>query len=172
MSKTLFALGAAAIAAVAGSASADVYTLTFEGVGDLAEVANFYNGGTDSLGNAGPNYGVEFAQGSLGLIDADVGGSGNIANEPSGQTVLFFLTAQAAVMNVPAGFNDGFAVKYAAPYFDGFVTIYDGLNGTGNVLAAAYLPINGNAGGGDPNGQYNTWWLVGLTFDGTAKSVV
>ena len=42
--------------------------LTFEGVGDQAAVNDFYNGGTDSAGNSGPNYGINFSSTSLGLI--------------------------------------------------------------------------------------------------------
>ena len=33
-----------------------IVSLDFEGAGNLAALDNFYNGGTDSLGNSGTNY--------------------------------------------------------------------------------------------------------------------
>jgi hypothetical protein len=73
-------------------------------------------------------------------------------------------------MNVAAGFDTGFSFFYAAPFFSGSVDVYDGLNGTGTLLASLFLPING-AGSGDPNGQYSNWTPIGVAFSGTAKSV-
>ena len=102
------------LGAVAAPASATVITLTFEGVGDVTTVGDFYNGGTDGLGNSGTNYGIHFGSDSLGLIDSSAGGSGNTGNDPSGVTNLFFLTGSAAVMDVAAGFDTGFSFYYAA----------------------------------------------------------
>ena len=42
------------VSLITASASASVFTLTFEGLGDNAVVGNYYNGG------AGGSYGVEF----------------------------------------------------------------------------------------------------------------
>lgn len=151
------------------SAQAAPVVLTFEGATDLASVNNFYNGGTDSAGASGTNYGINFSSTSLALVDADVGGSGNIANEPSGQTVLFF-NSSAATMNVAAGFNTGFSFFYAATSA-GFVKVYDGLNGSGNVLATLNLAPNLGSCAGDPTGTYCTWTPVGVSFAGTARSV-
>lgn len=48
-----------------------------------------------------------------------------------------------------------------------------GLMVQGNLLASALLPANGNNNcTGDPNGWYCNWDPVGVTFTGTAKSVV
>jgi hypothetical protein len=164
-------LGAPAYAAAAP------IVLSFEGVGDLANILNFYNGGTDSQGNAGTNVGVRFVNGALGVRDADAGGSGNIAREPSGQTALFFLDVASAIMTVDAGFDTGFSFYYSAnpAIGNGTVTVFDGLNGTGNVLAtsvlnAAATPQSG-CGGGDPNGSYSCWAIVGVGFNGIAKSI-
>jgi len=90
--------------------------LTFEGVGNLASVNDFYNGGTDSAGHSGPNYGINFSSNSLGLIDSSAGGSGNTGNDPSGVTNLVFLDGSAATMNVAAGFDTGFSFYYAANF--------------------------------------------------------
>jgi hypothetical protein len=166
-----FALASFAALAMASSASASVITLTFEGVGNLASVDDFYNGGTDSLGNSGTNYGISFSNTSLGIVDSDAGGSGNIANEPSASTVLFFLSGGAATMNVAAGFQTGFSFFYSSNGA-AFVRVYDGLNGTGNILAQLDLAsqFNNNCGG-DPNGDYCNWSPIGVLFSGTAYSV-
>jgi hypothetical protein len=147
-----------------------VIVLTFEGCGNLDAILNFYNGGTSSQGNSGTNYGVSFGSTSLSLIDGDAGGTGNTGNEPSGETVLFFLETNA-VLNVPAGFTTGFSFYYAAPYYTGQVYVYDGLDGTGTLLGSLFLPING-PGPGDPNGVYSNWSVASVPFSGTAKSIV
>ncbi len=147
--------------------------LNFEGLGNLDPINNFYNGGTSGDGFSGPNYGIGFGV-ALGLIDADAGGSGNFANEPSPSTGMFFLSNSTAFMNVAAGFNTGFSTFYSANVGAGSISIYDGLNGTGTLLATVVLPINWQDGGcsGDPTGQFCNWDPVSLPFSGTAKSVI
>ena len=172
MKKFPTAAGMAALALAASSAAHATTVLTFEGVGDLASVNNFYNGGTDSAGNSGTNYGINFTNVSLGLIDSDAGGNGNFANEPSASTIAFFQTGSAATMNVAAGFTTGFSFFYSA-FSNAFVNVYDGLNGTGTLLATLNLSTNYNSGGcaGDPNGSACHWDAIGVTFAGTALSV-
>lgn len=162
---------AAAVSLSAGAASAATFVLDFEGLQDLEPINDFYNGGTGGFGSSGPDYGVQFSSVSLALIDSDAGGSGNTANEPSPETTLVFLDDNAATMNVLGGFDTGFSFFYSSVSFDGQVTVYDGLNGTGNVLASLVLPALGSGNPGDPNGAYNTWAPVGVTFAGTALSV-
>jgi hypothetical protein len=147
--------------------------MTFEGLQNLEAVNEFYNGGTGSLGSGpGTNLGVSFSNTSLAIIDTDAGGSGNFGNEPSPNTILFFLSGNAATMNVAAGFDTGFSFFYSAIDQGGFVRVYDGLNGTGNVLATLNLdPLGSTPGGGDPNGDFNRWRAVGVEFNGVAKSV-
>jgi len=145
-------------------------TLTFEGVGDYAAVNEFYNGGTDSSGHGGTNYGVSFSPTSLASIDADAGGSGNIANEPSGDTVLFFLSGAAATMNVAAGFDTGFSFYYSSGA-TGFVNVYSGLDGTGDLLATIDLVSNIAGCSGDPHGAFCRFTAIGVTFAGIAHSV-
>jgi hypothetical protein len=164
------------LAAPAYAAAAPI-VLTFEGLGDVANILNFYNGGTDSQGHSGPNVGVSFVSGALALVDHDAGGSGNFAHAPSPNTVLFFLDVASAIMTVPSGFDTGFSFFYSAnpAIGNGTVTVFDGLNGTGNVLAtsvlnAAATPQNG-CGGGDPNGTYSCWATVGVSFAGIARSI-
>lgn len=149
---------------------AAVIVLDFEGLKNLEPVNNFYNGGTGGMGSSGTNYGIGFTTTSLGIIDADAGGTGNFANEPSPSTILFFLTG-SAIMNDAAGFTTGFSFFYTSVTFAGSVNVYDGLNGTGTLLASLALAPNGSGCGGDPNGAFNCWTPIGVAFAGIAKSI-
>jgi hypothetical protein len=151
---------------VAGAfaAQAAVITLDFEGVGNQAPVGNFYNGG------GGEDFNIEFSSNALGIIDADAGGTGNFGNEPTPDTILFFLSGGAATLNVLDGFTTGFSFFYSAINQSGNIKVYDGLNATGNVLAELFLPTT-PIGSGDPNGQFNVFKAIGVAFSGTAKSI-
>lgn len=172
MNKSIFAkprrlamLAGLGLALAQGSASAAVIVLDFEGVGDLNAVGNFYDGG------AGTNYGVSFSPATLALVDADAGGSGNFANEPSPNTVMFFLDSNNAILNFAAGFDTGFAFYYSSSVAT-TVTIYDGVGGTGNVLGTITLSAQGfNNCTGDPSGDFCNWTNVGVAFGGTARSI-
>lgn len=160
MRNTVFLFFAAVSALTAAQAHGQV--LTFEGVGNQATIGDFYNGGTDSAGNSGTNYGIGFSNNSLGLIEFGAGGTGNFTNAPSGDTVLFFLSGGAATMNVAGGFDTGFSFYYASTVA-GFINVYDGLNATGNVLATLNLSATPN--------PWNEWSPIGVSFSGIAKSV-
>jgi hypothetical protein len=155
----------------AASVQADPIMLTFENVGDQQPILDFYNGG------AGGNYGISFDAGSRGLVDSDDGGNGNIANEPSSSTVLYYPIGSRSVMNVAGGFQSGLTLFYSAAVLGGgAVFVYDGPNGTGTRMAEVSLPFDatpsGGCGGGDPLGEYSCWALVSVNFAGTAKSAV
>ena len=144
--------------------------LTFEGLQDLEPVNDFYNGGTGGFGSVGTNYGISMTTNSLALIDADAGGSGNFGGEPSPSTALFFLSG-TAIMNVAAGFDTGFSFYYTAIFNPGSITVYDGLNGTGNILASLLLPLTPNNGAPDPTGTFSPFVPIGVGFAGIAKSI-
>ena len=148
----------------ASAAHAEIITLDFEGIGNQAAVGNFYNGGL------GVNYGVEFVGNALGIVAAEAGGTGNFTNAPSMPTILFWLDGPATIMNVAAGFTDGFATYYTSIDQPGSISIYDDLNGTGNLLATLNLSALGSQG--TSGAAYDTWALIGTTFKGTGKSVV
>ena len=112
--------------------------LNFEGLGNLDPILQFYNGGVSGDGYSGINYGVYFSTNALGIIDSDDGGTGNIANEPSPITAMFFLEGDAAIMNVPAGFTTGFSFYYSANVSEGTVSVYDGLEGQAPCLRLRY----------------------------------
>ncbi|TPV57285.1 PEP-CTERM sorting domain-containing protein [Aestuariibacter sp. GS-14] len=169
-SKLLNTIAALTLLAVSGAANAAIIVLDFEGIGNQAAINDFYNGGTDSMGNSGTNYGIAFGSNSLGITDADAGGTGNIANEPSGDAVMFFLTG-TAILNYNAGFTDGFSFFYSSAT-TASVFVYDGLNATGNLLATLNLnaQFSDNCSG-DPNGGFCNWTAVGAGFAGTAYSI-
>ncbi|GGY46574.1 PEP-CTERM sorting domain-containing protein [Pseudoduganella albidiflava] len=161
---------ALASAMFAGSAFAAPVVLDFEGIGTQAQILDFYNGGTDSEGNSGTNYGISFGPDALGLVDEDAGGTGNIANEPSGETVMFFLTG-SAILNNAAGFDTGFSFYYSAAY-SASVDVYSGLNATGTLLGTIHLSAQHTSNCvGDPYGQYCNYTAAGLSFDGEARSI-
>jgi hypothetical protein len=169
--KSILKLAILAATLASAQVMAAPIVLTFEGAGDVAAINDFYNGGTDSAGNSGTNYGINFSDSSLSLIDSDAGGSGNFANEPSASTILFFQTGGAATMNVAAGFNTGFSFFYSSNVA-GFVNVYDGLDGTGSLLATVMLAGGTNgACAGDPTGGFCNFIPVGVSFLGTARSV-
>jgi hypothetical protein len=130
-------------------------------VGDLQEVGNFYAG-----------QGIVFSPGSLALIDGDAGGSGNTANEPSGQTTLVFLNANSAILNYADGFSTGFSFFYWSNSASASVTVWDDVDGGGNLLGKIDLvrQFSDNCVG-DPSGQYCNWTAAGLAFTGVAKSI-
>lgn len=159
MKFTGFAAACLLAVASAAPATAAVITLDFEGVGNYNPVGSFYSG-----------LGVQFSPATLGIVDADAGGSGNFANEPSSDTVMFFLDANNAILNFAAGFQTGFSFFYTSSVA-AFVTVWDGLNGTGNQLGQIAVLGDGVQGPGDPTGTFATWHAAGVLFGGTAMSI-
>ena len=160
------ALAAASLVAVMAPATAAIVVLDFEGIGNAVAVGNFYNGG------AGTNYGVQFSPATLALVDSDAGGTGNFANEPSPSTIMFFLDANNATLNVAAGFDTGFSFFYSSSTV-ATVNVYAGLNKTGALLGSLNLVAQhtGNNCQGDPTGTFCNWTAVGVAFAGIARSI-
>jgi PEP-CTERM motif len=154
------ALAAAALLGTASVASATVTTLTFEGVGNGNQVGNFYAG-----------LGITFSPATLALVDADNGGNGNFANEPSPNTIMFFTDANDAILTYAAGFTTGFSFFYTSSTAAS-VTVWDDVGGTGNLLGSLNLTAQAfDNCGGDPSGDFCNWTAVGVSFNGTAKSI-
>jgi uncharacterized protein (TIGR03437 family) len=152
-------------------AQSQTVLITFEGLQDQEPVLDYYNGGRGGFGSGpGPNYGITFGSGALAIIGQSSGGTGNFEGNPSGKTIGFFLTGGGLIMNVAAGFTGGFSFDYAAASTSGAVTVYDGPNATGNVLATIPLPVTGGNCGGSPF-TYSCWKAQGVSFSGTARSV-
>lgn len=155
-----------AVAGVASAASAQIF-LNFEGItnGPTAPIGAFYAGQGVFFTGGGDN--------ALAIVDSDVGGSGNFANEPSGDTIMFFLSGNATVMNVPAGFTTGFATYYSTIESTGTILVYDGVDGTGNLLGTDDMFALGTGGNGDPNGAYDRWDIASVAIGNqVARSVV
>lgn len=146
--------------------AADPIVLTFEGIGDASPVGDFYNGGS------GANYGVQFSANARGLVDSDAGGTGDFANEPSGDTVLNFGPGYQ-ILDLVSGFTTGFSFFYSSASALS-VTVYNGMDGSGGVLGTLFLlgQYNGNNCAGDPTGSFCNWTAAGLAFAGTARSIV
>lgn len=160
------------LACAAQLASAATITLTFEGLRSGEAILNYYNGGFGGLGSGpGPSFGVLFGNTALASIDSDVGGNGNFGGEPSPSTSMFFLTGGAAVMTIPTGFSTGFSFYYTTLSSAGSVTVWDGLNGTGNILATRSLPVTTLRGAPDPTGDFSPFFPIGVSFSGIARSV-
>ena len=182
MRKRLFfaALVAGAFASAPGRASV---TMGFEGIGTYGinsgiGVQTFYNGGTASNGASGPNLGVSLSSNAVTLClntpgtvcsTASRGGQGN---PTSAFTGLVFLTGTQIVLNDAAGFTTGMFFYYADHTTPGFVSIFDGLNGSGNLLATLALGVNASGCGAPYNAAYCPFGLANLPFAGTAHSVV
>lgn len=156
----------------AGNASAAVVTLDFAGVvnpalGNSTTVGEFYNGGTSGHGTSGTNYGVSFSANALAI------NSYNGCCEPNSPPpgILFFLSGGAVTMNVASGFQDGFSFYYSSNSA-AFINVYDGLDGTGNLLATLSLTTQANSGcPAGATGFYCNWDPIGVSFLGTARSV-
>lgn len=156
-SRKLFIATAALLACITG-ARAQVTVLTFEGLGNYADVGDYYNGGP------GGDLGISFLPGALSIVSDQSGGGGNFDAGSSGSTILFFTAANSATMNVISGFSTGFSFYYGA-FAPGTVTVYSGANATGTVLGIFNLPQT--VFGSRPTG----WEMTGISFAGTAYSV-
>jgi hypothetical protein len=165
---------AAAAAAAHRDLSTTSITLDFEGVGNFNQVLGYYSGM-----DGGPNYGVVFGASSIALVDADAGGNGGFANEPSPNTTLTFIDDVDTTMSVPAGFT-GLSFQYTSAS-DATISVFAGPNGTGAVLASALVPRTGicEEDGfpgdfpfcGDPTGFLGVWLSYAVPFTGVAKSI-
>ena len=114
-------------------------TIDFEGIGNLSAVPEF-----DGISSPG----------WLGIIDLDAGGTGNIANEPSPETVAFWLGGAPGARDIlipDAASKVGF-------FYTSFVSVtLRAFNANGDLVDSAFGLPNFNQGSGDPNGSFNTW---------------
>jgi hypothetical protein len=180
---------AVALSGLSGVAAADVVSLRFDGIAPYPHnssnifIQEYYNGGTSSIGTSGTNYGISFGSNALiiclnkpvtpGCFDSNTSrGPGNAGTDES---ALFFLSGSETFMNVAAGFQTGFSFNYVSVSFSGAVQVYDGLNGTGNLLATLNLVPNANSGSvcapAGFTGSFCPFSPAGVLFDGVARSV-
>lgn len=151
---------------VGGSqANAETIVLTFD-FGPRQEVLDYYNGGLargnieDGNSGPGPDYDIVFSSQS-----GTARSSGRTMNclecaIPSPPHALFVIGD--LTINALSGFDTGFSFFYHNLQQDAIISIYDGPDGTGNLLASSgLLP--------DTDQRYKPF---GLSFAGTARSVI
>jgi len=134
------------------SGTAGCNLIDFEGAGDQLPLGVY----------PGPVT-VTFGASWLGLIDADNGGSGNFANEPSPNTIAFFLDETDISISLSP------SVQYLEFFYTASeislpitVTAYDAGNNVidsevGNTLGTDPLCL------GDPTGGFCAWGVITLT---------
>ncbi len=158
---------AIALLAAAPAFANTTLVLDFESVTGFASIEEFYNGGTDSAGHAGPNLGVSFGSDALALVNDDLGPYFSHAPSPIG---VMTPVGDAATMNVEKGFVGAVSISYASPALVPLaVSVYSGLNGSGNLLASFTLLPTAQLGCNDsPLCRFETQTS---TFFGTAHSM-
>ena len=157
---------ALAMFAAAPAFAADTL-LDFETVTSFASISEYYNGGTDSAGSAGPALGVSFSADALGLANDAAGPYFSNAPSPVG---VMAPVGPDATMSVAAGFL-GVSFYYAssAAVADA-VQVWSGIDGSGTLLASFNLGANAQDGGCSDS-AYCHFDLLSNTFAGTAHSM-
>ena len=143
---------------------------------DYALVNSFYNVGTSSVGTSGANFGIAFWPNARAIClnslldncsNTSRGGLGDPTSQRGG---LYFLAGTETLMNRAGGFTTGFSFFYVSLTEPGSFSVWDGLNGMGNLLAS--LNLNTNAGTCDVrHGVFCPFSEAGVSFAGTARSV-
>jgi len=142
--------------------------VTFGGLKNLEFIQNFYNGGTGSLGSGpGKDFQLQFTSNAQVIVQAAKGGSGNFINNPGGFPVMFFQTGTNVTMTATSGVGVALWFSYSALQ-PGTATVYDGPNGTGNILASTTL--NPNDAGCNTYAMC-VWSAVGVPLSATASSI-
>jgi hypothetical protein len=171
----------AALAVPAAAVAAPI-VLNFEGVNSTypsgyAFVQDFYNGGVSSDGTSGTNFGVGFSANAQAICLNTIGvtcsntSRGGLGDPASQLGALFFLSGSETFMNVSAGFDTGFSFNYTAVNTGGSISVYDGLSGTGNLLATLDLPTTPTGSCTGYNAGFCPFFPIGVGFAGIARSV-
>ncbi len=152
------------------SAATPVIQLDFTGIANGEEVREFYNGGTDSAGNSGINYGVSFKEGLIGLDSTDP--LAEFSGEPTKPSILASYR-RSAYINIANGFGTGLAFYYTNGDFEdsvnGTINIYEGENLEGALLGT--LTLDKLETGTDDSRPYINWKMAAISFTGVAKSI-
>src|SRR5215468_8690444 len=129
--KTFAAAAALAMLLIgATAASAAPVVLTFEGLGNLEPVYNYYDGGLGGNGSGpGPDYDITF---NYSFIASQWINDDYLDAPPSGTMTLTKGDSGVLTINVPAGFTD-FSFYYAAAE-PGRVYVFSGAYGAGDLL--------------------------------------
>lgn len=156
---------AAALLSAAPAFSAPV-TLDFEGASSYQSINNFYNGGTDTGGASGTNYGAAFGLDAIALSNDVL--QTYYTNAPTPGAVMAAIGTDAA-LNVASGFAGQVSFYYSA-VASSSVSLFSGLNGTGSLLGTIALDANAQ-NGGCSDSALCYWSLATLDFAGVAQSI-
>ena len=116
--------------------------LDFEGVGDILPVG--------IIGD------TTWSAGAIGLVDSDAGGSGNIANEPSPDTIVFI--SPSGIFDVTFTNPVGQVSWFYMANVDTPARIYD-VND--DLITTVNQPaLQQGVTGGDPTGTFDNWSSV------------
>lgn len=156
-------------------------TLNFEDIATYptdsgVQILEFYNGGTAGNGKSGPNLGVSFTTGAQLLcfdtagVDCSNSSKGGLGVPGSEKYGMYFSDSNP-FMNVADGFDTGFSFAYANP-FNALttVTIFDGLDGSGSILAS--LSLGQTTTGACLGADYCPMQNAALAFTGIGRSVL
>lgn len=180
----LVPIAAAVIVAGLAESAYAVTVLNFEGISATypgsAVVLGFYSGGTSSDGKSGANYGITFTNNARTIClntpgvqcsNTSRGGLGDPASTKG--ALVFGFAASQTYMDVAAGFDTGFSFYYVGINSGGSIAVYDGFNGTGNLLASLSLPkTSSGCGATSPYAAtFCPFYASGIAFNGIAKSV-
>jgi hypothetical protein len=142
--------------------------VTFGGLKNLEFIDQYYDGGNGSLGSGpGKNLGVQFTANAQIIVSASKGGSGNFIDNPGAYPVMFFQTGQNITMTATNGIETALWFYYSA-IESGVATIYEGPNGTGNILASVTLTPNNS---GCSTYKLCVWSAVGAPLSVAAASI-
>lgn len=170
------------------SSNAAIVVLDFEGVSAAypnsseTSVRDFYNGGTSGDGTSGTDYGIAFLTNAFAIClntpgtfcsNTSRGGLGDPDSQLGGLHFLYSNGSESFIsfMNVAGGFDTGFSFFYTAITHTGSVSVYDGLNGTGNLLATLDLALTPSNCPPEFSAGFCTFVAAGIGFSGTAQSV-
>lgn len=147
------------------------HTLDFEQVTPGARVGDFYDAGPDGAGARGPAWGARFTGDLVTLIDADDGGTGDFAHEPTPGAVATLAGGARARLNVAFGFDDfSVYVAAAAPGIISFHALEDGAGALLGRLAWEDGVTPAPRCPGDPNGIFCDFRYRSISFAGIARS--
>jgi len=157
-------LMSALAAGLLSAAPAFSVTLDFQGAGDYNFVENYYNGGTNSGGASGVNYGISFGPDVLAVTNDDF--FSYYSNAPT-PTVIGAVGSNAA-LNLATGFTGDVSFWYSSTA-ETTVSVFSGLNGGGSLLATFALGANAQACG--PEVPYCNWEFTSQNIAGIGKSI-
>jgi hypothetical protein len=141
--------------------------IDFENVTSFASISEYYNGGTDSAGSAGPALGVSFSGDALALANDAAGPYFSNAPSPIG---VMAPVGTDATMSVAAGFLGVSFYYSSSAAVAGAVQVWSGLDGGGTLLASYDLASNAQSGGCSDS-AYCHFDVLGSSFAGTAHSM-